>query len=96
MVSSTTLGLLDLSGVSVRTFSRMLPSASTTPAITFVPPMSMPTVGHAGRREVGAAFTRADGAQRGGSAGADGGAALSGGAGQCPGECEVAVGAHRE
>ncbi len=48
MVSSTTLGLLDLSGVSVRIFSRMLPSASTTPAITFVPPMSMPTVGTRG------------------------------------------------
>ncbi len=48
MVSSTTLGLLDLSGVSVRTFSRMTPSASTTPAITFVPPMSIPTVGTRG------------------------------------------------
>ncbi len=48
MVSSTTLGLLDLSGVSVRSFSRMLPSASTTPAMTFVPPMSMPTVGTRG------------------------------------------------
>lgn len=48
MVSSTTLGLLDLSGVSVRSCSRMFPSASTTPAITFVPPMSMPTVGTRG------------------------------------------------
>ncbi len=48
MTSSTTLGLLDLSGVSVRTFSRIVPSASTTPAITFVPPMSMPTVGTRG------------------------------------------------
>jgi hypothetical protein len=48
MVSSTTLGLLDLSGVSVRTRSRIWPSASTTPAITFVPPMSMPTVGTRG------------------------------------------------
>ncbi len=48
MVSSTTLGLLDLSGVSVRSFSRMFPSASTTPAITLVPPMSMPTVGTRG------------------------------------------------
>ncbi len=48
MVSSTTLGLLDLSGVSVRIFSRMIPSASTTPAITLVPPMSMPTVGTRG------------------------------------------------
>lgn len=48
MVSSTTRGLLDLSGVSVRIFSRMLPSGSTTPAITFVPPMSMPTVGTRG------------------------------------------------
>lgn len=48
MVSSTTLGLLDLSGVSVRSVSRMIPSASTTPAITLVPPMSMPTVGTRG------------------------------------------------
>ncbi len=48
MVSSTTLGLLDLSGVSARRFSRMLPSASTTPAITLVPPMSIPTVGTRG------------------------------------------------
>ncbi len=48
MVSSTTLGLLDLCGVSVRIFSRMTPSASTTPAITLVPPMSMPTVGTRG------------------------------------------------
>ncbi len=48
MVSSTTFGLFDLSGVSVRRVSRMLPSASTTPAITLVPPMSMPTVGTRG------------------------------------------------
>ncbi len=45
MTSSTTLGLLLLSGVSVRSFSSTLPSPSTTPATTLVPPMSMPMVG---------------------------------------------------
>src|SRR5690606_38811111 len=42
MVSAVSLGLVD--GVGLRTFSRIVPRSSTTPAATFVPPTSTPMV----------------------------------------------------
>src|ERR671932_2065150 len=43
MVASTAAAALDFDGVSRRARASTVPSSSTTPAATFVPPMSTPT-----------------------------------------------------